>query len=729
MTPESSTGRGSPPVARRERVVRRLHGVDRVDDYAWMRDTASPELAQHLAAERSWYETATDHCRSLVEDLATEMASRVPPFDRSVSWRRQQCSYYTQTLPGSEYLQLLRSCHQYSADSGTESVASGHKGNDIRREQDVLLDLEPLARESGHLDVGVLELSPDEQLLAYSVDTTGEEIYRLHFRDLATGSDLDDVVPRTYYTGAWSADSRTFFYTVPDAAYRPWQVWRHRLGTPAEADELVLAETDERFELQVRATRSSRFLVLTSRSRDTSHEWLIDATAPQQAARLVQPGRVGVEYAVEHAVLGGHDMLLSVTNDTSVEFRLVMARLTAEGTPDRWTELIAGNDSERLHRVDAFAGALVLSLRSGGTPLLRVLPLDADGVRFDAAHDVGPGLPAGRVALARNERWDVGAVTVVEQSAVHPPTWWDVRLSTGERTLRHRQDAPGHDPDRYVTERRFIPSDEGTRVPVTVTRHRDTPLDGSAPALLWGYGAYESCDDPQWDPALPSLLDRGVVHVHTHVRGGGELGRGWWLDGRLQHKQHTFGDHIAVADHLAATGAVDPERMATRGLSAGGLLQGAVFSQRPDRWRAVVAEVPFVDVVTTMLDPSIPLTVTEWDEWGDPRRAEDFAWMLSWSPYDNVPPAGGRPDLLVTGALHDPRVMVHEPAKWVAALRHSDPQWSPRCLFRCETAAGAHTGPSGRYAHLRYEAEVAAWVLDRLGLADEVSRGSTTPTG
>jgi oligopeptidase B len=725
MTPEPS----SPPVARRDRVVRRLHGVDRVDDYAWMRDTASPELVQHLAAERSWYEAATDHCRSLVEDLATEMASRVPPFDRSVSWRRQQCSYYTQTLPGSEYLQLLRHCHQWSGRVGTESVAQRSPDNDIGGEHDVLLDLEPLARLSGHLDVGVLELSPDEQLLAYSVDTTGDELYRLHFRELATGSDLDDVVPRTYYTGAWSADSQTFFYTVPNTAYRPWRVWRHRLGTPAETDALVLAESDERFALELRATRSGRLVVLTSRSRDTSSVWLLDAAAADREARLVQPACAGVEYAVEHAVVAGRDVLLSVTNDDCQEFRLLMAPLPDEGAPAEWTELVAGNASERLHEVDAFAGALVLSLRSGGSPLLRVLPLGSDGVRFAAAFDVGPSLPAGRVGLARNEQWDAGAVTVVEESAVHPPTWWDVDLSTGERTLRHRQDAPGHDPDRYLTERRFVPSEDGPQVPVTVTWHRDTPLDGSAPALLWGYGAYESCDDPQWDPALPSLLDRGVVHVHTHVRGGGELGRHWWLDGRLQHKQHTFSDHIAVADHLAATGVVDPDRIATRGLSAGGLLQGAVFSQRPDRWRAVVAEVPFVDVLTTMLDPSIPLTVTEWDEWGDPRRAEDFAWMLAWSPYDNVPRPGGRPDLLVTGALHDPRVMVHEPAKWVAALRHSDPQWSPRCLFRCETEAGAHTGPSGRYAHLRYEAEVAAWVLDRLGLARGITRGSTTPRG
>jgi oligopeptidase B len=250
-------------------------------------------------------------------------------------------------------------------------------------------------------------------------------------------------------------------------------------------------------------------------------------------------------------------------------------------------------------------------------------------------------------------------------------------------------------------------------VPVTVVRHVSTPLDGTAPCLLYGYGAYEATYEPEFDVAIISLLDAGVVYAYAGIRGGGEGGRRWWLDGRLEHKQNTFTDHIAVADYLA-DGVVDGTRIVTRGLSAGGLLQGAVFSQRPDRWAGVMAEVPFVDVLTTMLDGSIPLTICEWDEWGDPRRPADYAWLKAYSPYDNPPPAGVRPDLLVTGALHDPRVMVFEPAKWVAKLRDTDPEWSPRCVFRCELGAGAHVGPSGRYGHLHYEAEVYAWALARL---------------
>jgi oligopeptidase B len=325
-------------------------------------------------------------------------------------------------------------------------------------------------------------------------------------------------------------------------------------------------------------------------------------------------------------------------------------------------------------------------------------------------HDVGC------VVLARNTSYDAATATVRDGSYLRPAVWSAVDLRTGVAADVQRPEAPGFDPEQYVLERRTFPAPDGTAVPAVLLRHRETPLDGTAPCLIYAYGAYEAVDEPEWDAALPSVLDHGVVWVHALVRGGGEGGRRWWLDGSMRHKQHTFDDLIAVADGLDREGLVDGTRIATRGLSAGGLLQGVVFSQRPDRWRAVVAEVPFVDVVTTMFDEDTPLTITEWEEWGDPRIREQFDWMLAYSPYDNVPAAGGRPDLLVTGAVHDPRVMVREPAKWVAALRHSDPEWSPRCLFRCETAAGAHVGPSGRVAHLGYEAEVYAWILDRLGV-------------
>jgi len=670
-----------------------------------MRQIDSPEFLAHLATERRWYESATGHLSPLVDTLRSEMRNRVPTTDRSVSWRHQNSYYYTVLPAGREYTQLLRDF-------------------DVRQGKDtsqILLDANLLADESGYLELGVTLVSPDERLLAYSVDRTGDEVYGLRFRDLETGHDLPDEVQRSYYGGAWSAASDYFFYTVHDDSYRPFQVWRHAVGTPAAGDVLVLDEPDERFELDVRGTRSGGLVVLSSSSRDTSEVWVVDSRAPLAPARSVGGRRQGVEYDAEHAVLAdGSDTLLIVTNDGAVEFRLVRAPVPRHADQDHraWEPVRPENPAQRLQEAHAFATHVVLSFRSEGRNRLRVLPLDA---LDSAGFVVDPVLDGGAVALSRNEDFAATSITVADESFAHPPVWSDIDLDGSDRRERHRQEAPGHDPELYVTETRSFPSPDGTQVPVILVRHRDTPLDGTAPALLYGYGAYESVDEPAWDPALPSLLDAGVVFAHTQIRGGGEGGRRWWLDGHLEHKQNTFTDHLAVADWLAdeSTGLVDGSRLGTRGLSAGGLLQGAVLSQRPERWRAVVAEVPFVDVVTTMFDASIPLTINEWDEWGDPRRKADFDWMLSYSPYDNPPPAGSRPALLVTGALHDPRVMVHEPAKWVAALRESDPAWSPRCLFRCETGAGAHAGPSGRFARLDYEAEIYAWLLDCFGLTTD----------
>jgi oligopeptidase B len=644
------------------------------------------------------------------------MTGRVPPTDRSVSTRYQHFYYYTVLPAGRDYPQLLRDFYTGSALSATDSVTNGVITDATGGDGQLVLDVDALRDDSGYLELGVTLVSPDSRLLAYSVDRTGDEVYLLRFRDIGRGEDLVDEVPASYYGGAWSASSEHFFYTVLDEAYRPHQVWRHAIGTPATEDVLVLSEPDERFELNVRGARSGEVLLFWSMSRDTSEVWVVDAHDPTATPRSVGGRRKGVEYHAEHAMLAdGTGVLLLVTNDDAPEFRLVRCPVPRDRDQDHhaWAAIRPEHPAERVERVDAFGTHVVLSFRSAGQHRLRLLPieaLDSDGVV------VVPALEGGTVFLAHNSQPGTTSVTVADQSYVHPPVWSDVDLRTGERTERHRQQAPGHDPARYVSERRTFAAPDGIEVPVTLVRHRQTALDGTAPALLYGYGAYEYTYEPDWDPALPSLLDRGVVFAHAHVRGGGEGGRRWWLGGRMEHKQNTFTDHVTVADGLA--GLVDGSRIATRGLSAGGLLQGVVLSQRPDRWTAVVAEVPFVDAVTSMLDVSIPLTVTEWDEWGDPRRRDEFDWLLGYSPYDNLPAAGARPDLLVTAALHDPRVRVTEPAKWVAALRDSDPEWSPRCLFRVETGAGAHAGPSGRLAHLAYEAEIYAWLLDRLAATD-----------
>ncbi len=484
---------------------------------------------------------------------------------------------------------------------------------------------------------------------------------------------------------------------------------------------LVYEESDARFELTLHASRSGELIVITAASRDTTEVRIIPASQPASAAVLIEPRRRGVEYRVDHVTGAAGDAgeLLIVTDDgagdgSAAEFTLMRAPVAAPGRA-HWAlvdcaAIWPARSDTRLVRCDVLAGHLLLTLRRGGDPLLAITDLTVGRVR-----EIRPALMAGSIALAYAPDYAAGSVVIVEESLIEPPRWSELDLARGSRRELKRAEVPGYDPAAYRTERRAAVAADGAAVPVTLAYRVSTPLDGTAGCLLYGYGAYEACLDPEFDRSLPSVLDRGMVYAVAHVRGGGECGRGWWQQGRLRAKPTTFSDFIEVAGWLAgqpgtSAAVVDGHRIVSRGLSAGGLLQGAVYSRAPHRWRAVVAEVPFVDCVTTMLDPDIPLTINEWDEWGDPRDAGDFACLRSYSPYDN-PPAGPRPSLLVTGAVHDPRVLVHEPAKWVARLRETDSAGS-QVLFRVELGAGAHTGPSGRFGQLRYEAEVAAFILD-----------------
>ncbi|HTA07065.1 MAG TPA: prolyl oligopeptidase family serine peptidase [Streptosporangiaceae bacterium] len=696
------------PRAQRIPSVRDLHGQRDVDDYAWMRDHDSAAFRAYLAAERAYYDAQTAALAELTDALFREAVARTPAVtEDSASWMLRGYRYWYRTPAGAENRQLLRAPLGQAGPGGAEPT--------------LLLDENVLAQATGYVDVQVTEPSPDDRLLAWSVDTSGEEIYQLRFTEIDTGRELPDVIERTYPGGAWSSDCAHFFYLVPDEAYRPYQVWRHAIGTPVAGDELVYEEGDERFALTLAASRSGELVIITAESRDTTDVRLIPASDPLVAPILVEPRRRGVEYRVDHAAdpTGGRGDLLIVTDDGAPEFTLMRAPVEAPGRAN-WTAVSCPavapvRDDTRLVSCDVVAGHLLLTLRRDGAPMLAITDRGGGDVR-----EIHPALAAGAIAVRHAADYRAGTVIIAEESLIEPPRWSELDLATGGRREVKRAEVPGFDAALYRTKRIDARAGDGASVPVTLAYRVDTPLDGTAALLLYGYGAYEACLDAEFDRGLPSLLDRGVVYAVAHVRGGGERGRYWWQQGRLRAKPRTFSDFIEVADWLAgdapgATPLVDGHRIASRGLSAGGLLQGAVYSRAPGRWRAVVAEVPFVDCVTTMLDPSIPLTINEWDEWGDPRDAEDFACLRSYSPYDN-PPAGARPDLLVTGAVHDPRVLVHEPAKWVARLRLTDTAGS-RVLLRVELGAGAHTGPSGRFGHLRYEAEVQAFILAALGLA------------
>ena len=697
------------PSAPRIPTVRVLHGCTDVDNYAWMRDHTASAMQAYLTAERAYYDAATMPLKDLTDALVAEAVARTPQgSDDSVSWTLRGYRYLHRTPAGAEGRQLLR------WPVGTAS-----------HEPVLLLDENELSAASGYADVGTCEPSPDNRFLAWSADVTGAEIYQLRFRDTQTGRDLPEAVDRTYPGGAWASDSRHFFYLVPDELNRPHQVWRHQAGSPASHDVLVFTEDDARFELTLQASRSGQLILITSSSRDTTEVRLILAAQPQAEPAVVAPRRRGVEYRVDHAAdpAGGSGHLLIVTDDGTQEFRLMRAPVAAPAR-ENWVEMncpvVSPTRSDtRLVRCDVFADHLLLTLRRGGSPLLAITDLMGGQVK-----EIWPAMIAGSVAVQHAADYAASAVTIVEESLIQPRVWSELDLRSGERRVVKRAEVPGYNPVQYRTERLLATVRDGTRVPVTLAYRADTRLDGSAPCLFYGYGAYESCLDPEFETSMPSALDRGVVYAVAHVRGGGECGRQWWQQGRLRAKQTTFTDFVDVASWLAgdnvegdtaASALIDGRRIVSRGLSAGGLLQGAAFSQAPGRWRAVVAEVPFVDCVTSMLDPSIPLTINEWDEWGDPRDPEDFACLRAYSPYDN-PPRGPRPDLLVTGAVNDPRVLVHEPAKWVARLRETDTEGS-LTLFRVELGAGAHTGPSGRYGHLRYEAEVYAFVLAAFGLA------------
>ena len=705
--PDMSHAPIAPPAPGRGLGSGRGSASEDADPYAWLADPDEPATAAYLQAERDYYDERVSGLARLREILAREMSARVPDDEPSSPWEAEGWRYRLLTPEGNDYAQLVR-----------RPVRDGSSAELL------LIDLQKVHDDggTGYLHEGLLEVSPDGRWLAWSVDLEGDEVYVLRFRDLRAGIDLEEVIPRTYYGSAWAADSASILYTVHDDAYRPHQVWRHVLGTPASADMLVFEDDDERMEVELCAARSGAWAMISLRGRGFTEEWLVPTGDFETSPRLVRPRELGLEYELEHApgLRGtGSDGFLVTTNLDAPEFRVMWADVD---DPSAWSPVIDGNPSERVWGVDAFELGYVLSLRRDGAAVLRVVPRDGDWF------DVLPEHAGGMARMSRNDDWHAQVVTIALESFIHPAVWWDYSFD-GSRAERHRRESVGVDLDAYVCERRLVLQPDGVNVPVILMRREDIRLDGSAPCVLYGYGSYEASCDPDWGidwwRSLPSILDRGLVFAVGHPRGGGEMGRRWWVDGHLASKHHTFDDQAAVAEYLL-DGVVSG--VVTRGLSAGGLLQGALYGRRPELWAGVIAEVPFVDVVASMLDSTLPLTSQEWLEWGDPRDPEQAEWMSDYAPMLNLPDVVARPPLLVTGAVHDPRVLVREPARWVARLRASDPAHgegddpssavSPRTvLFRCETGAGAHGGPSGRYAELHYEAEIYAWALAVLGRA------------
>ena len=654
---------------------------DTPDPWAWLRDRDDPDTIAYLEAENAlsdaWFAEHTD----LVETVFGEIRARVQETDLSVPVCKDGWWYVSRTVEGASY---PIHCRGRSAETATETV---------------LLDENVEAAGHEYFGLNAFDVDPTHRLLAWSSDTDGSEEYTLRIRDLETGTDLPDTLLDTTWGGtAWSADSTHLFYVTPDEQMRPCTVWRHRVGTPQSDDVEVFHEPDERFYVAVDLSRSGEWIMIDSGSRTSTEAHLIPADRPLESPRMVRPRADDLEYTLDH----WGDQWVVLTNESATDFRVMTAALE---TPGDWTELVAHEPGRRITAVEAFAGHLVLHEWHEAQPRVRILFRDG-GERV-----VAPLPEPHDVELDSNPEWHTDRLRYHVQSLTTPGTIYEEPVRGGDRILLKQTPAPGVDLTAYASERHWATAADGTRIPVDIIRRADLEADGAAPLVVYGYGSYEASMPPWFSVARLSLLDRGVVWALVHPRGGGELGREWYLHGRLLEKRNTFTDTIACTEHLLDIGWGHRDKVAVRGGSAGGLLVGACITMRPDLWRAAVAEVPFVDVVTTMSDPSLPLTVTEWEEWGDPRSEPYASYMRSYSPYDCTV-AADYPALYVTAGLNDPRVSYHEPAKWMARLREVRTN-DATLMMRCEMGAG-HGGPSGRYESWRDEARVLAFLLAEL---------------
>ncbi|HEV2088197.1 MAG TPA: S9 family peptidase, partial [Cryptosporangiaceae bacterium] len=563
--------------------------------------------------------------------------------------------------------------------------------------EEILLDENEVAGDHAFFSLGAFDVSPDGHLLAYSTDFVGDERYTLRIKDLRTGRTLADEVPDTSYGTAWSADGSTLFYLTVDEAWRPYRVWRHAVGTPASEDVLLLEEPDERFWVGVGLTRSERYVLIEMRSKLTTEVRVIDAADPTAEPWVFGHGRrEGVELTVDHQ----GDRFLVLHNDGAENFTLDAVPITDTTAA---TPLIEHRADTRLMDVDAFAGHVVVHFRRDGITGLRVLT--GDGQAREIAFDE----PLYAVQPGDTPDYHAGQYRFVYVSMITPDSVYDYDVATGERTLRKQRPVlGGYDPSRYEQHREWAVAPDGERVPISLFCRAGTPRNSSAPAVLYGYGSYEISVDPFFSIPTLSLVDRGFVFAIAHVRGGGELGRRWYDDGKMLRKKNTFTDFVTCARHLVERGWTSAERTVARGGSAGGLLMGAAANLSPEAFGGIVAEVPFVDALNSILDPSLPLTVTEWEEWGDPLHdPEVYAYMRSYSPYENVD-ARRYPPILALGGLNDTRVLYHEPAKWVARLRATA---DGDVLLKTEMGAG-HGGPSGRYDAWKERAFANAWIID-----------------
>ncbi|MGV8872104.1 MAG: S9 family peptidase [Rhodococcus sp. (in: high G+C Gram-positive bacteria)] len=706
----------TPPIAKKVPLERIHHGDTFIDNYEWLRAKEDPEVIAYLEAENAYTEQQTVGLESLRGKIFDEIKSRTQETDLSVPTRMGQWWYYSRTVEGKSYGLQCR-CPVESPENWTPPTLSSEV--DVPGEQ-VLLDANLEAEGHDFFSLGAFSISLDGTLLAYSTDTEGDERYTLRFKNLETGELLTDTIENVAPGATWTADGTHIFYLTVDESWRPDTVWRHTLGK-AE-DVKVFHEPDESYWVGFGSTRSEKYLMIWVGSKITSECLVLESTDPEGDFRVVLPRTDGVEYGVEHAVVAGEDRFL-ITHNGSVngwgtEGEKAENFLLAEAPvsdPLDQRILVPHQGDVRVEDIDAFAGHLIFSYRREALTRMAIWPLTDEGygdyreLEFDEElYSVGAG---------SNPEWDQPLLRMVYTSFITPGQVYDLDIASGELLLRKSQPVLGKfDVTDYVQHREWATAPDGTQIPLSVIARKDVP-DGPAPTLLYGYGSYEASMDPAFSVARLSLLDRGIVFVVAHVRGGGEMGRHWYDNGKTLKKKNTFTDFVAAAQHLIDTGRTSPKHLVADGGSAGGLLMGAVANLAPELFNGILANVPFVDPLTSILDPSLPLTVIEWDEWGNPLADKEvYEYMKSYSPYENVE-AKDYPSILAITSINDTRVLYVEPAKWVAALRATKTGDSD-LLLKTEMSAG-HGGVSGRYEKWKEAAFEYAWIVQAAGAAGE----------
>jgi oligopeptidase B len=688
----------TPPIARKAHTETTLHGTTLADDYAWLRDKENPEVTAYLEAENAYAEAQMAPLAGLREELYSEMLSHIKQTDVSVPFRDGDWWYTTRTEEG---LQYPIHCRRRGTAAGPGADAH----------EEVILDGNELAKGHAFFAIGDTDISDDGRWLAYTADTKGFRQYTLRIKDLATGETLAGEVERVGSV-TWAADDRTLFYTVEDEQQkRQFQLWRHTLGADYKSDKLIYQDDDERFNLGVGRTRDGKFILLESGSHTTTEWHALPADQPDGSFTVIAPREDEHEYSVDHR----HGLWFIRSNDRGRNFRLVTAPVATPGR-EHWTELIPHRKEVMLEDVDLFAGFFLACERQDGLPRLRLWKFAGDGPEAAPAGEIAFPEPAYSAHPHINRIFETATFRYAYQSLVTPSSVYEYDTATGESTLLKQQEIPGgFDRALYASERIHATAADGVAVPISIVYRKDKRLvaPGKSPLYVYGYGSYGYALPLGFSSNRLCLLDRGVVMAYAHIRGGGDLGKPWHDAGKMLLKRNTFTDFIACVEHLTAAGYGDPARVAIEGGSAGGLLMGAATNMSPRLFRAVVSHVPFVDVMNTMLDASLPLTVPEYEEWGDPNQEEFFRVMLSYSPYDNLR-AAEYPAMLVKTSLHDSQVMYWEPAKYVAKLRTLKQDANP--LLLVTNMQAGHGGSSGRYDYLKEIAFDYAFLLRELGL-------------